>query len=67
MTNSIRRRLAAIEKKAGLGERMVTLSLGKGPTITMTANALQRIIMSVQGTCLKPVPIGNEPLENDAC
>jgi hypothetical protein len=67
MTNSIRRRLAAIEKKACLGERMVTLSLGKGPAITMTANALQRIIMSVQGTCLKPVPIGNEPLENDAC
>lgn len=57
MTNSIHRRLMAIEKKAGQGDRMATLCFGEGQTYTLTANALTRIIKAVQGTGLKPVTI----------
>jgi hypothetical protein len=55
MSTSLRRRLRAIEKKAYRDDEILTLTWGD-MTFTTTAGELTRLIASVQGSCLKPVP-----------
>lgn len=55
MSTSLRRRLRAVEKKAYRDDEIVTLTLGD-KTFTTTAGAVRELVMSLQGTALKPVP-----------
>lgn len=53
MSTSLCRRLRAAEKKAYRDDEIVTFTLGD-KTVTMTAGAVRQLVMSVQGTALKP-------------
>ena len=54
MSRSLRKRLQTIEKKAYRDDEIVTFTLGD-KTVTMTAGAVRQLVMSLQGTALKPV------------
>lgn len=66
MSTSLCRRLRAAEKKAYRDDEIVTFTLGD-KTVTMTAGAVRQLVMSLQGTALKPGSFKSwsEPTDED--